>query len=183
MVKKSAAATASAARTTPTPATAPKATVAAPPEKAADPPRRALDIFYVPACWHTSVSEAVEANLPTAASFLKHHHLYVLSEAQTRDYLKLHYSLVGSVPILIVIDREAARKKLATGYGFRLCLGVVRNPDTAVSLMKWAVQMALMSSTDHMTKAVRQSGHRESFEGMIHLLGEGTSHLVEFGAV
>ncbi|MFO0919129.1 MAG: hypothetical protein U0872_12540 [Planctomycetaceae bacterium] len=146
------------------------------------PARRVLDIFFVQAGWKTSVGEAIEANLEHAIDLLRDHRVYILNEAQARDYLKLHYSLVAAVPILVVIDRDAARRQVKTGYGFRLCLGMVRNPEVAVSLFKWGVQMALMKHTDHMTQAVRKSGHRESFEGLIDLLGEGTTHLVEFGA-
>jgi hypothetical protein len=145
-------------------------------------PRRQLDIFFIPSMWKTEVSEAVEANLPIVSEMLQNHRFHILNEEQSRDYQKQHFSLVSAVPILIVIDREAAKLNLKTGYGFRLCLGVVKNPETAVSLLKWGVQLALMPRVDHITKAVRETGHRETFEGMINLLGEGTSHLVEFGA-
>jgi hypothetical protein len=141
--------------------------------------RRAFDVFYIRSGWRTAVSEAVEANMPEVASMLRDHRLFVLNEQQVRDYVKLHPTLVASVPILMVIDRVAASQNLKTGYGFRLCLGVIKNPETAVSLLKWGVQLALMSRADLITRAVRKSGHKESLAGMIELLGEGTSHLTE----
>lgn len=147
-----------------------------------NPPQRVLDIFYIRAGWQTAVSNAIESNLPAVASLLRDHRFYVLNEDQTREYLKLHYCLVSAVPIMVVIDRAAAKRNLPTGFGFRLCFGVVKNPETAVALLKWGVQMALMSRAEVMTKAVRESGHRETFEGLIDLIGEGTAHLVEFGA-
>lgn len=146
------------------------------------PAGRTLDVFYIRSGWQTAVGCAIEDNLPIVASLLRDHRFYVLNETQAHDYLKLHFSLVSAVPILVVVDREAAKQGLTTGFGFRLCLGVVKNPETAVSLLKWGVQMALMSRAEQMTKAIRESGHRETFEGLIDLLGEGTSHLVEFGA-
>lgn len=146
------------------------------------PPQRVLDVFYIRAGWQTAVSRAIEENLPAVASLLRDHRFHVLNQDQVHDYLKLHYSLVAAVPILVVIDRAAAKRQLATGFGFRLCFGVVKNPETAVALLKWGVQMALMSRAELMTKAVRESGHRETFEGLIDLIGEGTAHLVEFGA-
>lgn len=146
-------------------------------------PQRVLDVFFVPSTWKTAVSEAVEANLPIAAEMLNNHRFHILNEEQAHEYQKQHFSLVSAVPILIVVDREAASLNLKTGYGFRLCLGVMKNPETAVSLFKWGIQLALMPRIERITKAVRETGHRESFEGLINLLGEGTSHLVEFGAV
>lgn len=143
--------------------------------------RRVLDVFYIRSGWKTAVCNAVEDNLAEVASLLRQHRFYVLNEQQVCEYLRLHSILVSAVPILVVIDPEAAKQRLQTGYGFRLCLGVVKNPEVAVSLLKWGVQMALMSRADLMTKSVRESGHRETFVGMIDLLGEGTSHLVEFG--
>ena len=141
-----------------------------------------LDVFYIRAGWQTPVSNAIENNLPVVASLLREHRFHVLNEDQAHDYLKLHYSLVSAVPIMVVIDRAAAQRNLATGFGFRLCFGVVKNPDTALALLKWGVQMALMSRAELMTDAVRKSGHRETFVGLIDLIGEGTSLLVEFGA-
>ncbi len=147
-----------------------------------NPPQRVLDVFYIRAGWQSAVSKAIESNLPVVASLLRDHRFYVLNEDQAHDYLKLHYSLVAAVPIMVVIDRGAAQRNLAAGFGFRLCFGVVKDPETAVALLKWGVQMALMSRAELMTKAVRESGHRETFEGLIDLIGEGTAHLVEFGA-
>lgn len=146
-------------------------------------PRRVLDVFFVPSSWKTAVSEAVESNLPIATEMLRDHRFYILNETQSREYQKQHFSLVPAVPILVVVDREAATLNLKTGYGFRLCLGVVKNPETAVSLFKWGIQLALMPRTERITRAVSETGHRETFEGLINLLGNGTSHLVEFGAV
>ncbi len=152
------------------------------PHSGSKPPKRVLDVFYIRAGWQNAVSNAIESNLPVVASLLRDHRFYVLNEDQVHDYLKLHYCLVTAVPILVVIDRDAARRNLAGGFGFRLCFGVVKAPETAVALLKWGVELALMSRADLMTNAVRQSGHRETFEGLIDLIGEGTSHLVEFGA-
>ena len=121
---------------------------------------RAFDVFYIRSGWRTAVSEAVEANMPEVASMLREHRLFVLSEQQVREYVKLHPTLVASVPIMMVIDRAAAKQKLTTGFGFRLCLGVIKNPETAVSLLKWGVQLALLSRADLMTNAVRKSARQ-----------------------
>src|SRR5262249_19507525 len=143
--------------------------------------RHVLDVFFIRAGWQNSVTRAVEENLPAVAELLKEHRFYVLDPSQVLDFLKHHYSAVALLPLLMVIDREALRVHSPSGFGYRLCLGMIKHPDTAISLLKWGVQVALMSRTDLMTKTVRESGHRESFEGLIHLLGEGTSHFIDFG--
>ena len=94
-----------------------------------------------------------------------------------------HPSLVGADPILIVLDREAARQKNPKGFGFRLCLGHMRNPEAAISMLKWAIQLSMASNGPQMSTIVKESGHRQTIQGTIELIGEGTAHLLEFAPV
>jgi len=142
-----------------------------------------LDVFYINSGWNTAITRAVEENLPLLSNFLKDHRLYVLKREQAQSYMLRHPVVVGADPVLLVVDRESAKITPDRGYGFRLCLGHVRQPEAAVSMMKWAVQVALTANGAEMCGIVRQSAHRESFEGTIELLGEGTGHLLEFAPV
>ena len=94
-----------------------------------------------------------------------------------------HPSLVGADPILIVLDREAVKQKTSKGYGFRLCLGHMRNPEAALSMLKWAIQLSMASNGPDMASIVRESGHRQTIQGTIELIGEGSAHLLEFAPV
>ena len=87
--------------------------------------------------------------------------------------------MVGSDPVLLFLDRKAAIQNTPGGCGFRLSLGHVRNPEVAISMLKWAVQLTMTASTAEMSKMIRKSGHRESFQGIVELIGE-SAHLLEF---
>lgn len=144
---------------------------------------RILDVFLVDSGWNNDVGKAVRENLPVFADYLHGQRFYVLSEEQSLDFIKKHPSLVGADPILIVLDREAAKQKNPKGYGFRLCLGHMRNPEAAISMLKWAIQLSMAATGPQMCTIVRESGHRQTIQGTIELIGEGTTHLLEFAPV
>jgi hypothetical protein len=145
--------------------------------------RRVLDVFLVDSGWNNSVAEAVRENLPIFDGYLKGQRFFVLSKEQSLEFIQLHPALVGADPILIVLDREAARQSGAKAFGFRLCLGHMRNPDAAISMLKWAIQLTMASNGPEMASIVKETGHRQTIQGTIELLGEGSAHLLEFAPV
>ena len=144
---------------------------------------RVLDVFLVDSGWNNEVGKAVRENLPVFADYLHGQRFYILTEEQSLGFIRKHPSLVGADPILIVLDREASRQKNPKGYGFRLCLGHMRNPEAAISMLKWAIQLSMASNGPQMSTIVRESGHRQTIQGTIELIGEGTAHLLEFAPV
>ena len=145
--------------------------------------RKILDVFLVDSGWNNEVGKAVRENLPIFAGYLEGQRFFVLNETQSLNFIKRHPALVGADPILIVLDREAAKEHNPKGYGFRLCLGHMRNPDAAISMMKWAIQLSMASNGVQMATIVKESGHRQTIQGTIELLGEGSAHLLEFAPV
>ncbi|WP_373650811.1 hypothetical protein [Schlesneria sp. DSM 10557] len=145
--------------------------------------RRILDVFLIDSGWNNEVGKAVRENLPIFANYLEGQRFFVLNETQSLTYIKRHPSLVGADPVLIVLDRKAVKERSPKGFGFRLCLGHMRNPDAAISMMKWAIQLSMASNGDQMATLVRESGHRQTIQGTIELIGEGSAHLLEFAPV
>lgn len=145
--------------------------------------RRVLDVFLIDSGWNNEVGKAVRDNLPIFASYLEGQRFFVLNETQSLAFIKRHPSLVGADPILIVLDRQAVKERNSKGFGFRLCLGHMRNPDGAISMMKWAIQLSMASNGTQMATIIKQSGHRQSLQGTIELIGEGSAHLLEFAPV
>lgn len=154
--------------------------VAAPPVPSPQP--RSLDVFLIDSGWNTPVCTAVHENIPTMAAYLKQQRFFVLDQEQSLTYIRRHPAMVGADPILMVVDRHAAAQNGAR-VGFRLCLGHVKRPDVAVSMLKWAMQLTMTASIVEMTKMVEQSGHRNTLQGVIELVGEGSAHLLEFAPV
>lgn len=144
---------------------------------------RVLDVFLVDSGWNNEVGNAVRENLPIFAGYLKGQRFYVLTKDQSLNFIRRHPSLVGADPILIVLDREAVKQATSKGYGFRLCLGYMRNPEAALSMLKWAIQLSMASNGPEMASIVRESGHRQTIQGTIELIGEGSAHLLEFAPV
>ena len=145
--------------------------------------RRVLDVFLVDSGWSNEVGNAIRENLPVFAGYLQGQRFYVLNEAQSLEFIRRHPALVGADPILVVLDRESARRRNPKGYGFRLCLGHMRNPEGAISMLKWAIQLSMASNGPEMATIVRESGHRQTIQGTIELIGEGSAHLLEFAPV
>lgn len=145
--------------------------------------KRVLDVFLVDSGWNNPVCSAVHENIPAVASFLTGHRFFVMSHEQSRNFLQKHPALVGADPILLVLDRKSATQKNPAGCGFRLCLGHVKQPEVAISMLKWAVQLTMTASTAEMSACVKKSGNRETLQGVIELMGEGSAHLLEFAPV
>jgi hypothetical protein len=144
---------------------------------------RGLDVFLIDSGWNTPVCKAVHENLPALAAYLKDQKFYVLTQEQSLAFIRRHPALVGADPILLVLDRVATAKKDRVGCGFRLCLGHVKQPEIAVAMLKWAMQLTMTANAAEMIKLIEQSGHRKSIQGVIELMGEGSAHLLEFAPI
>jgi hypothetical protein len=150
-------------------------------KKTASRQKRVLDVFFVDSGWNSPVCSAVRENLPAVAEYLHGHRFYTMTPEQSTMFIRHHPALIGEDPMLVVLDRVAAGEKIPNrSYGFRLSMGSVRNPETAVSMMKWAVQLAVTANTAEMAKIISKSAHRETLQGVIEMMGEGSTHLIEF---
>jgi hypothetical protein len=154
-----------------------------------DPPRatpaswkpRVLDVFFIDSGWNNPVCTAVRENLPAVAEYLQGHRFFVMTPQQSMSFIRRHPALIGEDPILLVLDRAAAvNKNSSNSCGFRLSLGSVRNPEAAVSMLKWAIQLTMTANSAEMANIISKSAHRETLQGVIELMGEGSSHLIEF---
>jgi hypothetical protein len=143
---------------------------------------RALDVFLIDSGWNNPICSAVRENLPAVAGYLKGHRFFVMTKEKSLDFIHRHPTFIGADPILMVLDPNAAVKKDAAGCGFRLSLGHVRNAEVAISMLKWAMQLTMAASMTEMATLVRKSGHRETFQGVVELVGE-SAHLLEFAPI
>lgn len=144
--------------------------------------QRKLDVFLIDSGWNNPICTAVRENIPAVASYLKGQRFFVMSQEQSLDFIQRHPPLMGADPVLLVIDPVAAAKKDSAGFGFRLALGHVKNPEVAISMLKWAMQLTMTASMSEMATLVRKSGHRETFQGIVELVGE-SAHLLEFAPI
>lgn len=163
-------------------APAPAAGPSVPPAAASK--KRVLDVFYIDSGWNNPVCAAVRENLPAMAEYLHEHRFFVMSPQQSMEFIRRHPGLIGEDPIVLVLDRTAAGEKTPNrSCGFRLSLGCVKSPESAVAMLKWAVQLTVTANTAEMADIISKSAHRETVQGVIELMGEGSSHLIEFAPI
>ena len=147
-------------------------------------PAKCFDIFLIDSGWNTAIAEAVNSNLELIKQYLSRHNFYVLSREQSLALLKQNPVFIGSDPMLMVIDPEGYAEGREKGYGFRLNLGILRDPEGAISLLKWVLQVV----SDHWTSkdvaaTVRKASHKEGVQGTIEIIVETSSSLLAEGVM
>ena len=144
-------------------------------------PKR-FDIFLIDSGWNTSIGAAVKDNIDLLKHYLETHNFYVLTKDQSMRLLKQNPLFIGSDPMLMVIDREGYLAKKATGYGFRLNLGILKDPDAAIGLLKWVLQIVSDQWTAmDVTATVRKASHKEGVQGTLEIIVETSSTLLAEG--
>ncbi|MGD9647949.1 MAG: hypothetical protein AB7U73_19715 [Pirellulales bacterium] len=151
-----------------------------PPTEAGSPLDRRFDIFLIDSGWNTAIGAAVKENVELIEHYLERQNLYLLSTEQSREMLKTHPYYLGSDPIFLVVDREAYSVRAKEGYGFRLNLGVMKDAESAIALLRWGIQVVCDQQTArHVTQVVRRTARKEGVEGAIEIIAEATSTLAE----
>ncbi|MBX9788940.1 MAG: hypothetical protein K2Y37_08480 [Pirellulales bacterium] len=151
-----------------------------PPTEDGSPLDRRFDVFLIDSGWNTAIGAAVKENLELVRQYLERQNLYILSAEQSRNILKTHPHYLGSDPIFLVVDRQAFSVRAKEGYGFRLNLGVMKDADSAIALLRWGMQIVCDQQTaQHVTQIVRRTARKEGVEGAIEIIAEATSTLAE----
>lgn len=131
-------------------------------------------IFLVDTGWNAPVSKAVRHQLPLIYQYQRQDTLYILSHEQSVQALKNAPYLIGKDPTILVYDRFSPHGAKDGNYrGFRLNLGLMRNPEQALARLQEFVRfcaehrMAVCLEAD-----VRREMHREGIDGAMKILGE-----------
>ena len=147
-----------------------------------EPHEQRFHIFLVDTGWNAPVSKAVRNQLPLIHEYQSQDALYILTHQQSVAALKTAPYLIGKDPTLLVYDLYARDDSAAGRFrGFRLNLGVMRNPEQALARLQEFVRFV----QEHraavcLEHEVRRQMHREGLDGMIKILGEGLETGVEF---
>jgi hypothetical protein len=135
--------------------------------------RGRFDIFVIDVGWNSPVSESFRVNLKQALPYQKNCNSYFLTAKQCYALARLHPSMLGVEPSLIVIDREAYAARRPEGYGFKLNLGLVRDIGAANNLVKWILAvLAEQKAGSDVTGPVRTLLHKEGMRGAINIMAE-----------
>jgi hypothetical protein len=139
-----------------------------------------FDIFLIDTGWNRPISEMVHSHLPLIYEYQKQDSLYVLTPAQSVEIIKRDPALIGHDPTIIVYDLYASSRPPAGHFrGFRLNLGLMKNPGQALGRLREFIRFIAQNRTaDDLERVVRRELHREGTEGMIKLLRETSVDLL-----
>jgi hypothetical protein len=132
-----------------------------------------FDIFVIDVGWNSPISESFRTNLKHALPYQQNCNSYFLSAKQCFVLARLHPSMLGVEPSMIVIDREAYAARRPEGYGFKLNLGMVRDVRAANNLVKWILAvLAEQKPGSDVTRPIQKLIHKEGLRGAINIMAE-----------
>jgi hypothetical protein len=142
-----------------------------------------FNIFLVDTGWNAPVSRMVRAHLRSLfdiGGYHEHDSLYELSPQQSSVILGHDPVLIGCDPTIIVYDLYGCTHEKARGYrGFRLNLGLIRQPEQAMARLQEFVRfVAINRCAERLDREVRRELHREGIEGIVKILRETSLELL-----
>ncbi len=149
-------------------------------EEPPDPSAKRFDIFLIDSGWNTRVAAVVRDRLATLYEHNIQDTLYILTRQQSIEVLKNAPETIGHDPVIVVYDRYVAKEHQSSRYrGFRLNLGLIKNPEQALSRLQEFVRFVAMNRRAvHLDAEIRKELHREGLDGMVKIFREATLELL-----
>ena len=141
-------------------------------------------IFLIDTGWNRPISEALRSQFPLFRSYQPKDALYILTQEQSVRVLKSAPDHIGLDPIILVYDLHApagAKGEHVGKYrGFRLNLGLFRNPQQALQRLQHFVRfIATHRTSDRLLADVRREMHQEGLENLVKIIGEASEASLE----
>jgi hypothetical protein len=139
-----------------------------------------FDIFLIDTGWNEPISKVVRSHLRMLAKYKMKDDLYELTPEQSAEIIKRDPTLIGRDPTIIFYDRYGpTRAKGGTYRGFRLNLGLMRQPQQALLRLQEIVRFVVIHHADEdLHREIRRELHREGFEGFMKLFREASLELL-----
>jgi hypothetical protein len=137
-------------------------------------------VFLIDTAWNTAVSQMVHTHLPLLYQYHRQDTLYILTPEQSIEVLKQAPDTIGHDPIVVVYDLFASENSQGgTYHGFRLNLGLIKNPEQALARLQEFVRFVMMNRTaDSLDRAVKRELHRQGLQGMVKILRETSTEFL-----
>jgi hypothetical protein len=141
-------------------------------------------VFLIDTGWNAPVSKVLREQM----SLFHHYHpqdpVYILTREQSIKILKTAPEHIGRDPMVIVYDTyhpTTVKPKGKLNYrGFRLNLGIIRNPEQALAkLQQFLKFVAKNRAADCLDCEVQHELHREGLGNMVKLLSEASEASLE----
>ncbi|HSI83267.1 MAG: hypothetical protein ACAI35_04175 [Candidatus Methylacidiphilales bacterium] len=154
-------------------ASSPIAAGQTPPAPLPEPTPPVFDVFVIDSGWNVPAHHVLKAERVLFSQFLKQHNLYVLDKEQSQAFLREHPNLIGKDPIVAIVDKESMEKGNSAGFGARLELGLVKDRDRVVWLLKMILRIVNnRRACLNLTRTIRAATHKEGFKGAVEIIME-----------
>jgi hypothetical protein len=147
-----------------------------------DTPR--FHIFLIDTCWNGPVSRVLRNQLPLFHQYHPQDPLYILTPEQSVKILKNAPEHIGLDPIVVVYDllspRHVAADDAHNYRGFRLNLGLIKNPEQALQRLQHFLRFVTMNrDCECLEHEVRRELHKEGMGNWVKVLREASEASIE----
>jgi hypothetical protein len=130
-----------------------------------------FEIYIIDSGWKTPAAEALRESLDLFIKYLDRHDVYILTADESEQFLQGHPQLLGTDPIVAVLDRAAIEHERESGVGVRLLLGRIHDRDRVQALLKMLLRIVnTRDLADDLPESVRRVVHREGITGAIEVI-------------
>jgi hypothetical protein len=141
-------------------------------------------VFLIDTRWNGPVSKVLHEHMPLFQQYHPQDPVYILSREQSIKLLKGAPEHIGRDPMIVVYDsyrpKHHESKEKPNYHGFRLNLGIIKNPEQAlVKLQEFLKFVATHRTADCLSCEVERELHREGLSNMVKLLREASEASLE----
>ena len=141
-------------------------------------------VFLIDTGWNAPVSKVLHENICLFHHYHPQDPVYILSREQSIKVLKTAPEHIGRDPMVVVYDiyrpKENQTKEKANYHGFRLNLGIIKNPQQALGKVQEFLKfVATHRTADCLSCEVERELHREGLNNMVKLLREASEASLE----
>jgi len=141
-------------------------------------------VFLIDTGWNGPVSKVLHKHIPLFHHYHPQDPVYILTREQSIKILKTAPEHIGRDPMIVVYDiyrsKEDQTKEKANYHGFRLNLGIIKNPQQALrKLQEFLKFVAMHRMADCLSCEVERELHRKGLGNMVKLLREASEASLE----
>jgi len=141
-------------------------------------------VFLIDTGWNGPVSKVLHEQMPLFHHYHPQDPVYILSREQSIKILQKAPEHIGRDPMIVVYDiyrpKRNQTKEKANYHGFRLNLGIIKNPQQALfKLQEFLKFVATHRTADCLSCEVERELHREGLGNMVKLLRETSGASLE----
>lgn len=140
--------------------------------------------FLIDTGWNAPVSRVLRSQLPLFHHYNPHDPLYLLTHEQSARILKNAPEHIGLDPIVVVYDTlrhgEPNPDRDENYRGFRLNLGLIKNPEQALQRLQHFLRFVAINRTSQcLERQVKRELHKEGLSNMVKILREASEASIE----